>query len=199
MALLDVQVAMCAALSMNYFVSGHAPGRAGNAAVNIMPYQTFAAADGSLVLAIGNDSQFTKFCEALGVPFASDPRFSTNAARVTNRGELLPLLAAELARRTVAEWVALLEPRGVPIGPIQDLAQVYEHPQVLARGMKAVVEHPLREQLPLVASPLKLAGSPTVAPTPPPMLGQHTHEVLRELLGLRDSELAALENAGVIG
>lgn len=199
MALLDVQVAMCAAMSMNYFVSGRAPGRVGNAAANIMPYQTFAAADGSLVLAIGNDSQFAKFCEAVGVPFASDPRFSTNAARVKNRGELLPLLAAELARRTVSEWVALLEPRGVPIGPIQNLAQVFEHPQVLARGMKAVVQHPLRDELPLVASPLKLAGSPTVPPTPPPMLGQHTHEVLRELLALGDSELAELAAASVIG
>jgi crotonobetainyl-CoA:carnitine CoA-transferase CaiB-like acyl-CoA transferase len=198
MALLDVQVAMVAAMSMNYFVSGRAPGRYGNAAANIVPYQTFVAADGELVLAIGNDSQFAKFCEALGLEFARDPRFTRNADRVRNRALLVPLLAAELKRRTVGAWVELLQPLGVPIGPINDLAQVFEHPQVTARGMKVEVSHPLREQLPLVASPIKMSVTPPVPASAPPMLGQHTQAVLHDLLGLSDSELTELAAAAVI-
>jgi crotonobetainyl-CoA:carnitine CoA-transferase CaiB-like acyl-CoA transferase len=198
MALLDVQVAMVAAMSMNYFVSGRAPGRYGNAAANIVPYQTFIAADGELVLAIGNDSQFAKFCEALGVEYASDPRFSRNADRVRHRDLLVPLLAAELKRRSVSEWVDLLQPVGVPIGPINSLSQVFDHPQVIARGMKVDVSHPLREQLPLVASPMKLSVTPPVPAVAPPMLGQHTRAVLREQLELSDAELEQLTAAGVI-
>ncbi|HKU38909.1 MAG TPA: CaiB/BaiF CoA-transferase family protein [Polyangiales bacterium] len=199
MALLDVQVAMVAAMSMNYFVSGRPPGRYGNAAANIVPYQTFAAADGELVVAIGNDLQFAKFCEALGTSFASDPRFARNAERVRNREILVPLLAAELERRTVRAWVELLQPLGVPIGPINDLAQVWADPQVIARGMKVHAAHPLCEQLPLVASPMKLSVTPPVTPVAPPTLGQHTEHVLREQLGLGDSELAELRAASVIG
>ncbi|HET6337640.1 MAG TPA: CaiB/BaiF CoA-transferase family protein [Polyangiales bacterium] len=198
MALLDVQVAMVAAMSMNYFVSGRAPGRYGNAAANIVPYQTFIAADGELVLAIGNDSQFAKFCEALGVEYASDPRFARNADRVRHRDTLVPLLAAELKRRSVSEWVDLLQPLGVPIGPINSLGQVFDHPQVIARGMKVDVSHPLREHLPLVASPMKLSVTPTVPAVAPPMLGQHTRAVLREQLDLSDAELEQLTAAGVI-
>jgi crotonobetainyl-CoA:carnitine CoA-transferase CaiB-like acyl-CoA transferase len=198
MALLDVQVAMVAAMSMNYFVAGRAPGRYGNAAANIVPYQTFAAADGELVLAIGNDAQFAKFCDALEVGFARDPRFARNADRVRNRELLVPLLAAELEQRNVSDWVDLLQPVGVPIGPINSLSQVFEHPQVVARGMKVDVAHPLREQLPLVASPMKLSLTPPVPAVAPPMLGQHTHAVLRELLELSDAELAQLMAAAVI-
>jgi crotonobetainyl-CoA:carnitine CoA-transferase CaiB-like acyl-CoA transferase len=197
MALLDVQVAMVAAMSMNYFISGRAPGRFGNAAANIVPYQTFAAADGELVLAIGNDVQFTKFCDVLGRPFASDPRFATNSERVRHRDVLLPLIAAELKARSVREWVELLEPCGVPVGPINDLAQVFEHPQVAARGMKTEASHPLCEQLPLVASPMKLSATPPTKPVAPPMLGQHTDEVLRDMLGLSAAELGELAAARV--
>jgi crotonobetainyl-CoA:carnitine CoA-transferase CaiB-like acyl-CoA transferase len=197
MALLDVQVAMVAAMSMNYFLSGNAPGRFGNAAANIVPYQTFAAADGELVIAIGNDAQFAKFCEALQRPFARDPRFATNSARVRNRDVLLPLIAAELKQRGVRDWVELLAPLGVPVGPINDLAQVYEHPQVVARGMKVEASHPLCERLPLVASPMKLSATPPAKPVAPPMLGQHTDEVLCDLLGLSAAELDELAAAGV--
>jgi crotonobetainyl-CoA:carnitine CoA-transferase CaiB-like acyl-CoA transferase len=198
MALLDVQVALTAAMSMNYFVSGNVPGRVGNAAANIVPYQTFRASDGELVLAIGNDTQFAKFCTATGSAYASDPRFAKNADRVRNRALLVPLLAAQLALRSVAEWVALLEPVGVPIGPINDLAQVYAHPQVQARGMRLTASHPLRPQLPLVASPLKLSVTPTVPAVAPPTLGQHSATVLQRMLGLGPSELAELRAAGVI-
>ncbi|MET0391325.1 MAG: CaiB/BaiF CoA-transferase family protein [Polyangiales bacterium] len=198
MALLDVQVAMTAALSMNYFVSGNLPGRAGNAHANIVPYQVFEAADGDLVLAIGNDSQFTKFCEAVGCSYADDPRFATNADRVRNRVLLIDLLTVLFKLRTVTEWVALLEPLGVPIGPINNLAQVFEHAQVAARGIKQEVSHPLREGLPLVGSPMKLSATPPVPPIAPPRLGQHTTPVLAQLLGLDASELAALRAARVI-
>lgn len=198
MALLDVQVAMCAAMSMNYFVAGKAPGRYGNAAANIVPYQSFRASDGELVLAIGNDSQFAKFCDALGVDYARDPRFTRNADRVRNREVLLPLLEAALSRRTVAEWVDLLQPVGVPIGPIQSLAQVYEHPQVVARGMKIEVTHPTQERLPLVGSPLKLSATPPIAAVAPPMLGQHTRAVLSEMLGLTVQELDELTAAKIV-
>ena len=150
------------------------------------------------MLAIGNDTQFAKFCEALAVPFATDPRFAKNADRVRNRDLLLPLIASELAQRSVREWVELLEPCGVPIGPINDLAQVFEHPQVIARGMKVAASHPLREELPLVASPMKLSATPPVPAAAPPMLGQHTSEVLREWLGLEARELEQLLAEGVI-
>ncbi|HKP56753.1 MAG TPA: CaiB/BaiF CoA-transferase family protein [Polyangiales bacterium] len=199
MALLDAQVAMVAAMSMNYFVSGRAPGRYGNAAANIVPYQTFRAADGELVVAIGNDLQFGKFCDAVGASFARDPRFARNADRVRNRAILVPLLAAEFERRSVRAWVELLQPLGVPIGPINDLAQVWDDPQVAARGMKVHVSHPLYDRLPLVASPIKLSLTPPVAPIAPPTLGQHTDQVLREHLGMSDAELAELRSATVIG
>jgi crotonobetainyl-CoA:carnitine CoA-transferase CaiB-like acyl-CoA transferase len=198
MALLDVQVAMVAALSMNYFVSGRVPGRAGNAHANIVPYQTFSAADGDVVLAIGNDSQFATFCAAAGCSYAEDPRFARNEDRVAHREALIDLLAAQFRLRTVREWVALLEPLGVPIGPIHDLAQVYDHAQVKARGMVQEVDHPLRAGLPLVGSPLKLSVTPPVPASAPPTLGQHTRAVLEEKLGLSPEQLRDLTEAGVI-
>jgi len=199
MALLDVQVAMTAAMSMNYFVNGRVPQRLGNAHANIVPYQVFTAADGDLVLAIGNDSQFAKFCEAAGCNYASDPRFARNADRVQHREALIELLSAQIKLRSVQAWVDLLEPLGVPIGPINDLGQVFEHPQVLARGLKTEVAHPLRDKLPLVASPMKFSATPPVPAVAPPQLGQHTGQVLREVLGLNDAELSELAAKRVIG
>ncbi|HEY8540481.1 MAG TPA: CaiB/BaiF CoA-transferase family protein [Steroidobacteraceae bacterium] len=192
MALLDVQVAMIANMNMNYLVSGRVPKRQGNAHANIVPYQVFDAADGQLVLAIGNDGQFAKFCEAAGCNFADDPRFTKNADRVRNRETLIPLLAEVLRRRTVAEWVQLLEPLGVPVGPINNLAQVFEHPQVKARGMRVDVSHPLSGTVPLVASPIKMSLTPPVPATAPPTLGQHTREVLSKYLGVDDARYAEL-------
>lgn len=199
MALLDVQVATIANMNMNYLVSGKVPQRQGNAHANIVPYQVFAASDGELVLAVGNDGQFAKFCEAAGCAFSQDARFRRNADRVRNRAELVPLLEQVLKQRTVAQWVALLEPLGVPVGPINTLAQVFEHPQVVARDMRIDLPHPVSGSVPQVASPIKMSATPPQYRAAPPMLGQHTREVLRERLDLPDEEIARLVAAAVIG
>src|SRR5437868_8590004 len=153
MALLDVQVALLANMNMNYLVSGKVPKRQGNAHANIVPYQVFDASDGQFVLAVGNDSQFVKFCEVAGCDFAKDVRFARNADRVRNRDVLVPLLAEVLRQRSVAQWVAMLEALGIPVGPINDLSQVFEHPQVQNRGMRVDLPHPLSGTVPQVASP----------------------------------------------
>jgi crotonobetainyl-CoA:carnitine CoA-transferase CaiB-like acyl-CoA transferase len=198
MALLDVQVAMIANMNMNYLVSGRVPKRQGNAHANIVPYQVFDAKDGQFVLAVGNDSQFAKFCEVARCDFANDPRFQKNADRVRNREVLIPMLADVLRMRTVEEWVAALEPLGIPVGPINDLAQTFEHPQVKARGMRIDLPHPLSGTVSLVANPIKMSKTPTGAPTAPPMLGQHTSEVLREHLSLSEAEIEALQAKGIV-
>jgi crotonobetainyl-CoA:carnitine CoA-transferase CaiB-like acyl-CoA transferase len=198
MALLDVQVATIANMNMNYLISGNVPKRQGNAHANIVPYQVFSAADGELVLAIGNDSQFAKFCDAAGCEFSQDPRYRKNADRVRNRAELVPLLEKVLKQRTVADWVALLEPLGVPVGPINDLAQVFDHPQVRSRNMRLDLPHPLSGSVPQVASPIKMSATPPQYSSAPPTLGQHTREVLRDRLDLSDEELARLAAAAVI-
>jgi crotonobetainyl-CoA:carnitine CoA-transferase CaiB-like acyl-CoA transferase len=198
MALLDVQVAMMANINMNYLTSGKVPGRAGNAHPNVVPYQVFAAADGEMVLGIGNDGQFAKFCERAGCTLASDARFRKNADRVRHREQLIPLLADILQQRTVAQWVALLQPIGVPVGPINDIQQVFQHPQVLERGMQIELPHPLAGVVPLVASPIKLSATPASYERAPPTLGQHTWEVLEEL-GLDEAERRDLEARGIAG
>jgi crotonobetainyl-CoA:carnitine CoA-transferase CaiB-like acyl-CoA transferase len=198
MALLDVQVAMIANMNMNYLVSGNVPKRQGNAHANIVPYQVFDAADGQMVLAVGNDSQFAKFCTVAGGQLAQDDRFRKNADRVRNRAVLVPLLAAILRSRTVEEWVAQLEPLGIPVGPINNLAQVFEHPQVLSRGMRVELPHPLSGSVPLVASPIKMSATPVRHELAPPMLGQHTLEVLQSRLGLSAEEVERLRAGGVI-
>lgn len=192
MALLDVQVATIANMNMNYLVSGKVPERQGNAHANIVPYQVFDAADGQFVLAVGNDSQFAKFCAAAGCSFHTDALFKKNADRVRNRAILVPLLAEVLRTRGVAEWVALLEPLGIPVGPINDIAQVFAHPQVRHRGMKVDLPHPLSGSVPQVASPIKMSVTPPSYRSAPPTLGQHTDEVLRERLALSDEELHRL-------
>ncbi len=197
MALLDTQVSMIANMNMNYLVTGRAPKRFGNAHANIVPYQVFDAADGQFVLAVGNDAQFAKFCEAAGCVFHRDPRFVKNADRVRHREVLVPLLADVLRRRPVSAWVELLEPLGVPVGPINTLAQVFEHPQVQSRGMRFELPHPLSGAVPMVASPMRMSDTPISYRSAPPTLGQHTDEVLREL-GLDDAELARLRDSGVL-
>ena len=199
MALLDTQVAMLANLGANYLVTRQAPRRAGNAHQNIVPYQVFEVADGHLILAVGNDGQFQRFCAVAGIPaLAQDPRFATNASRVRNRGILVPLLAAQMKERSRAGWLAQLEAAKVPCGPINDLADVFADPQVRERAMTAAVAHPLNDALELVASPIKLSQTPVQLRRPPPLLGQHTDQVLLEL-GLAAADIARLRSAGVLG
>jgi crotonobetainyl-CoA:carnitine CoA-transferase CaiB-like acyl-CoA transferase len=199
MALLDTQVAMLANLGANYLVTRKAPQRAGNAHQNIVPYQVFEVADGHLILAVGNDGQFERFCTVAGCPeLARDPRFARNADRVRHRQTLVPLLAVHLKRRARADWIAALEAAKVPCGPINDLADVFADPQVHARGMTVQVPHPHADGLELVASPLKLSATPVVLRRPPPLLGEHTDEVLAEF-GVDAGERSRLLSLGVIG
>ena len=199
MALLDTQVAMLANLGANYLATGSSPQRAGNAHQNVVPYQVFEAADGHFILAVGNDRQFAKFCAVAGQPeLARDPRFRTNADRVRHREALIPLLLPIVAARTQADWLAALEAVQVPCGPINNLAEVFDDPQVRARDMTASLPHPLNPSgVRLVASPMKFSATPVQYRRPPPLLGQHTDEVLAEL-GLTAAEVATLRAQRVI-
>jgi crotonobetainyl-CoA:carnitine CoA-transferase CaiB-like acyl-CoA transferase len=199
MALLDVQVAAMANMNLNYLVSGKTPRRQGNAHANIVPYQAFDARDGQIVLAVGNDGQFGKFCEIADCAYlASDPRFVTNAARVTNRETLVPLIQEILATRTIEEWVTPLAAVGVPCGPVNDIAQTFAHPQVLYRGMRVDLPHPLSGSVPTVANPIRMSGSPIRYRSAPPTLGQHTNDVLSSLCGIDTDELDQLRKDGVV-
>ncbi len=199
MALLDVQVACLANQAMNYLTTGVPPRRLGNAHPNIVPYQDFPTADGDIILTVGNDSQFRKFCEVAGFrEWADDPRFSTNQARVAHRAELIPLIRQATVFKTTAQWVALLEEAGVPCGPINDLAQVFADPQVQARGLRVELSHPLAGTVPQVASPIRLSETPVQYRNAPPLLGEHTERVLGEMLGLSPERIAALREAGVV-
>jgi len=199
LALLDSQIALLAYQNTNYFSTGKAPGRIGNLHPNIVPYQPFRTKDGSVILACGNDNLYRKFCEAAGRPeLADDPRFATNGKRVENRVEMARLLAQVFAQRTTREWVGLLDAAGVANGPINDVAQVFEEPQVKARGVKIELEHAVAGKLPLVASPMRFSGTPLEHRLAPPVLGQHTGEILREVLRLSESEIARLRADGVI-
>lgn len=199
MALLDTQVAWLANQNANYLIGGNPPKRMGNAHPNIVPYQTFHTRDGDLILAVGNDNQFRKFCVAAGIPeVADDPRFIDNVARLENRQACVDAIAAAMKKKTTAEWVALLEPIGVPCGPINRLDEVYADPQVQHRKMKIDVPHPLAGMLPLVAAPIKYSRTPLACETPPPLLGQHTEEVLTNLLGKTAAEIADLREKRIV-
>ncbi len=199
-ALFDSAVAMMAVMNMNYLVTGTPPERAGNAHQNIVPYQVFACADGHLILAVGNDGQFAKFCAVAGVPeWAADPRFATNADRVRHRATLVPMVAAVIATRRQRDWLAALEDAGVPCGPINKLDAVFADPQVVARGMRLDLPHALAGRVPLVGPPLKMSATPPTADLPPPLLGEHTADVLRERLDLDAATIARLAAAGVVG
>jgi crotonobetainyl-CoA:carnitine CoA-transferase CaiB-like acyl-CoA transferase len=199
LALLDVQVACLANQAMNYLTTGVAPRRMGNAHPNIVPYQDFPTADGDIILTIGNDGQFRRFAEVGGHPeWADDPRFATNKARVANRKTLVPLIRQVTVFRTTAQWVTLLEQAGVPCGPINDLAQVFADAHVQARGLRLDMPHPLAGSVPQVASPIRLSETPVEYRKGPPVLGEHSETVLRELLGLSAEDILALRRAGVI-
>ncbi|MHA6162717.1 CaiB/BaiF CoA transferase family protein [Pseudomonas sichuanensis] len=199
MALLDVQVACLANQAMNYLTTGNAPRRLGNAHPNIVPYQDFPTADGNFILTVGNDGQFRKFAEVAGRPqWADDPRFATNKQRVANRAELIPLIRQATVFKTTAEWVSELEKAGVPCGPINDLAQMFQDPQVLARGLAVNIPHPLAGNVPQVASPIRLSETPVEYRQAPPLLGEHTEAVLRDVLGLDAMAVHELRTAGVL-
>src|SRR6266852_6036251 len=194
-----LDLALLAYQNTNYFSTGSPPKRIGNLHPNIVPYQPFRTKDGSVILACGNDNLYRKFCEVAGcAELARDPRFASNGKRVENRVELTRLLQPIFLAKTTREWVGLLDAAGVANGPINDVAQVFEEPQVKARGVKIELEHALAGKLPLVASPMRFSGTPLEHSLAPPTLGQHTEEILREVLRLSDGEIVRLRADGVI-
>ncbi len=197
--LLDTQVAMMANMATNYLATGKPPTRWGNAHPNIVPYQVFKVADGWVIVACGNDSQFRKLTQVAGQPeLADDPRFATNPARVRHRDQLVPLLEVLMQQRPRDEWIRLLEAVGVPCGPINDMADVFRDPQVLARDMRQELPHPTAGQVSVPGSALKLSATPVTYRSAPPLLGQHTQEVLQSLAALSVDELDALKNRQII-
>ncbi|MCA8003586.1 CaiB/BaiF CoA transferase family protein [Burkholderia cenocepacia] len=194
MALLDVQVALLANMNTNFLASGEPPVRWGNAHPNIVPYQTFQTSDGWIIVAVGNDGQFRKFVEAGGRPeLADDERFATNPSRVRHRDTLVPILAEMVKARGKADWIGALEAAGVPCGPINDLDEVFDNEQVVARGMQVALPHPCGADVKLVRNPIRMSATPPDARTAPPLLGAQTEEVLRDMLGYDDERIAALK------
>ena len=199
LALLDSIVAFGANQILNYFTSGKIPGRYGNAHANVVPYEVFATADGHVILAVGNDSQFESFCKVAGRPeLAADPRYATMPGRITNRSTLIPLLHEIFRQRPGRRWLADLEAAGVPCGPINDYKEVFEDPQVRHRGLKIEIPHTAGVPCPTVASPMRFSETPVEYKLPPPLLGEHTRDVLGGLLGMRREELDQLAAKKII-
>jgi len=199
LALLDSLVAVLANQGANYLATGVSPQRLGNAHPNIVPYQTFKTADGDVILACGNDNLFRKFCEvAKCQQLATDERFATNRKRVENRTELTALLNDIFRERTTREWTEALEAAGVPNGPINTLEQVFREPQAVARGLKIEIPHPLAGKVALTRSPMRFSETPVEHSVPPPLLGQHTDEILRGVLGRSEAEVAKLRADGAV-
>jgi formyl-CoA transferase len=198
LALLDTQVAILANQGMNYLATGEAPGRLGNTHPNIVPYQSVKTKDGAIILACGNDNLFNRLCqEADAMHLPKDPRFATNGARVTNRDVLDEILEPIMMKRTTAEWVKALEKAGVPCGPINNLKEVFEDPQVQARGMKIELPHKTAGKVPLIRGPMRFSETPVEHKIGPPTLGQHTDEVLSSL-GKSAEEIAKLKADGIV-
>jgi len=199
LALLDAQVAALANQNLNYLISGVAPVRRGTAHPNIVPYQAFATRDGYVMLAVGNDRQFDRFCGVAGRPgLAKDRRYRTNAARVAHRATLIPAIGALCRRKTTKQWLKALAEAGVPCGPINDLAQVFREPQVKHRKLRFDLPHPLSGKLPQLRNPVLYSRTTLEYRDPPPLLGQHTREVLARELGLTPEEFVSLKRDGVI-
>lgn len=199
MALLDVGMAVLANQAAGFLATGEAPGRAGNVHPSLAPYQDFVTQDGNVLLAIGNDGQFARFCTAIGhAGWAQDARFATNTARVQHRAELLALMEPVLRTRTTADWITLFEDKAVPCGPINTVAQAFDDPQVRARGLR--IELPREQGQPAisgVANPVRLSATPVAYHRAPPALGQHTQEVLQQM-GLDEARIDALRADGVV-
>ena len=198
-ALLDTMVALNANQVVSYLCSGKVPVRWGNAHPQVVPYEVFPTADGHIILAVGNDSQFASFCQAAGcAELVQEPRFKTMSQRIVHRTELIPLIADVMRTRSKQEWIALLEAANVPCGPINNMKEVFEDPQVRHRKLRVDIPHPLGGTAPVVASPMRLSATPVEYRLAPPMLGQHNGEVLGKLLGKSDDEIARLKSAGIV-
>ena len=198
-ALLDAQVATLANQAMNYLIGGVVPRRMGNAHPTIVPYQTFVASDGHIIVAVGNDKQFAHFCEVINRPeLADDDRFRSFATRSANRHILVPMLEELIRKRSCAEWIAALENAGLPCGPINTIDKVFEDPQVKARGLRLDLPHPRAGTVPSISSPMRFSETQAEYTLGPPMLGQHTDEVLRDLLGLGSEEMEALRARHIV-
>ena len=199
LALLDSTVAVLANQGANYLSTGKPPARIGNAHPNIVPYQAFKTADGDMIIACGNDGQFRKLCEVAGcAALADDPRFATNGKRVENREVLVPMMAGIVARRATRDWIESLDAAGVPVGPINNLEQVFREPQAIARGLRIELDHPLAGKVSLVRSPMRFSETPVEHKAPPPTLGEHTEEILRRMLHLGDAQIAKLRADGIV-
>ncbi|HTE16511.1 MAG TPA: CaiB/BaiF CoA-transferase family protein [Burkholderiales bacterium] len=199
MALLDTQIAWLANQNANYLIGGEVPQRMGNAHPNVMPYQTFRTEDGDIIIATGNDGQYQRLCVAAGIAeAATDPRFASNALRIAHREACTAVLADAMKKKTTAAWVNALGTAGVPCGPINRLDEVYNDPQVQHRGMKIDVPHPLAGSVPLVANPIKFSRTPIAYDRPPPLVGEHANEVLRDVLGKSSADIAALREKKII-
>ena len=198
-SLLDTVVATLANQASQFLLTGETPIRLGNAHPNIAPYQDFPTEDGTIIIAVGNDAQFARMAEAMGhSEWARDPRYAANRQRVENRESLVAIIADVTRGATLHEWIARLEAKGVPCGPVNDIAEVFSDPHVVARGLKFDMQHPLAGNVPLVANPIRLNGAPVAYRSPPPLLGEHTNEVLRQVLSLDEAAIKELEKKGAI-
>jgi crotonobetainyl-CoA:carnitine CoA-transferase CaiB-like acyl-CoA transferase len=197
-SLLESTLAVLVNQAQNAFVTGRSPGRRGNAHPNIVPYETFRTANGEIAIGVGSERQWPRFCAALGLPdLAEDPRFATNGARVEHRDALIPILVARLAERSTARWLAALDAADVPCGPILDVLQAFESPAARTRGARIELEHPVLGRVDQVAPPFELSRTPASVRTPPPLLGEHSDEILAEL-GHDAAAIAALRAARVV-
>ena len=199
-ALVDCTLSSLTNIAQYYLTSGTPAARQGNAHSTIVPYQAFEAKDGWIIIAVGNDTQFSRLARTLGhEEWAQDEKFSKNSARVKHRGIIVPLITAKTKTKTVSDWIKILQGIDIPCGPVNQIDQIFAHEQIQARGMKIEMDHPLSaESVSLVGSPLKLSETPVAYDIPPPFCGQHTNEVLTSILDMKESDLRKLKETGVL-